>query len=248
MAKRIASILIAAAMMVIACMPAAFAANGFALEKSTPVNGYNRVQAQNVMLKLYFSDEVYDSKTQAANKDKFKFTDSNGKNVKYKIYYDESDKSKISILSVNDLKMEETYTLTISGDLIDDDGQTLGADEVIKFTTKSAGGGMVYGLLMVAMIVVMVFITIRDQRKIMEEEDVASGVTIQTNPYKLAKEKGISVDEASKIIAKEKEKAAKKEEKRRQKEQAAYEAKKAAEEASRNIYRVHTKRIVKRKK
>ena len=247
MAKKIASIFMAAAIMVIACMPAAFAANGFTLEKSSPANGYNRVQAQNVMIKLYFSGEVYDSGTQAANKDKFKFTDSNGKAVKYKIYYDESDRSKISILSVKDLKMEETYTLTISGDLISDDGQTLGADEVIKFTTKSASGGMVYGLLMVAMIVVMVFITIRDQRKAMQEEELASGVTIQTNPYKMAREKGISVEEANRIIAKEKEKAAKKDEKRRQKEQAEREARIAAEKAARNVHRVHTKRIVKRK-
>ena len=246
MAKRTAAILLTVMLVLTAGMPAVLAANGFALEKSTPVNGYDKVQAQNVMVKLYFSNDVADKATQAANADKFKFTDSDGDSLEYKIYYDAKEKNKICILSVNDLEIEEKYTLTISGDLVDDKGQNLGADEVIKFTTRGNTSGKLYGVLMLVMIVAMVFITIRDQKKAQEAETPAS-TTVPTNPYKLAKEKNISVEEASRIIAQEKEKAAKKDEKRRKKEQEAYEAKKAAERAKKNIYRVHSKRVVKRK-
>lgn len=246
MAKRIAAIILTAMLAMIAVMPAAYAANGFTLEKSTPANGYTRVQAQNVMVKLYFSSNVYDSATQKANADKFKFTDSDGDALEYKIYYDETEKNKICVLSVNDLEIEETYTLTISGDLVDDKGQTLGADEVIKFTTKGNTSGKWYGILMIVMIVAMVFITIRDQKKAEEAETTASSA-VPTNPYKLAKEKGISVEEASRIIAAEKERAAKKDEKRQRKEKEAYEAKRAAERAKKNIHQVKSKRVVKRK-
>ncbi len=246
MKKRIAAIMLTVMIALTAGMPAVFAANGFALEKSTPANGYDKVQAQNVMVKLYFTNEVAGKETRTANSDKFKFTDSDGDALEYKIYYDEKEKNKICILSVNDLEIEETYTLTISGDLVDDKGQALGADEVVKFTTRGNTSGKLYGVLMLVMIVAMVFITIRDNKKTQEAETPASS-NIPTNPYKLAKERNISVEEANRIIAQEREKAAKKDEKRRQKEEAAYEAKKAAERAKKNIYRVHSKRVVKRK-
>ncbi len=246
MAKRIAAVMVTVILVLMACMPAAMAAEGFALEKSIPADGYAKVQAQNVMIKLYFTNEVAAKETQAANADKFKFTDSDGNPVDFEIYYDNKDKKKISVLAKNDLEMEKEYTLSIRGELVDDNGQILGADQTIDFTTKGNTSSKLYGLLMIVMIGAMFFITIRDQRKA-EAEETAASEKVPTNPYKLAKEKNISVEEASRIIAEEKKKAAKKDEKRLKKEQEAYEAKKAAERAKKNIYRVHSKRSVKRK-
>ncbi len=218
------------------------------MEKSVPEDGYAKVAAQNVMIKLYFSDDVIKKETQAANKDKFEFTDSKGKKVDYKIYYDEKEPNKICILSTKELKMEKEYTLTIKGGLTSDAGQTLGANEMVKFTTKGNSGGKMYILLMVAMGAVMVLMTVRDQKKkAAEEGDSNAMMTITTNPYKLAKEKNISVEEAKALIAKEKEKVEKKTAKAKKKAQEEYEAKKAAEEAKKNIHRVQTKRVVKRK-
>lgn len=250
MIKRIAALMVSVILVFALAMPVVYAAGApgkLKLESTSPADG-SKIAAQNVMIKLNFNNSVYDSKTQSANKNMFKFTDSKGKNVKYKIYYDESDHNKISVLAEKDLKVDQKYTFTINGNLIDDEGNTLGADEVIKFSTKGNSGGKVYALLMLAMVVVMIVITVRDSKKAKKEEDDDTVDNYQKNPYKLAKEKGISVEEAKKIIAKDREKAEKKAEKNRQRKQAEYEAKLAEEEARRNIHRVSGKRVIKRNK
>ena len=224
--------------------------DGFQLVKTTPEDGYSRVQAQNVMVKLYFNDDV--DNVSEMNQDKFLFTDNKGKNVKFKIYYDKSQKNMIALLSTKDLKVDKKYKITVDGALVNNDGTELGKTETISFTTKQSGGGLVYGLLMVAMIVVMVIFTVRDQRRKAVEEEAAEGKPTQAkqrNPYKLAKEKGISVEEATRIINKEKAKEQKKinkqlEKQKRREEKLEKQLEEEFEEYQ--IFRVHTKRVVKR--
>ena len=69
---------------------------------------------------------------------------------------------------------------------------------------------------------------------------------VNTNPYKLAKEKNISVEEAVKLINEEKEKARKKAEKLNKKA-AKQEEPEEAEVVEDKVYKVKTKRVVKRK-
>lgn len=190
------------------------------LESSTPADGYKNVQAQNVMVKLHFSSDVSGSQARKVNKNKISFTDNKGKKVKFRLFYDSEAPEEICVLAVNDLKVEKNYKITVREGLVADNGSTLGSAEVVNFTTKKSGGGVVYFLLMAAMIVVMVFITIREQRKkLLDEkaEEGGSATVKQKNPYKLAKEKGISVEEANRIIKKERAKEQKKIDKKRNK-------------------------------
>ena len=224
----------------------------FQLVRTTPADGYQKVQAQNVMVKLYFSTDV--DKAQSANtKDRFTFTDNKGKKVRFKVYYDQNQKDMIALLAEKDLEIEKKYKITIDGSLVDNEGRELGKTQTVTFMTKNAGGGLVYILLMVAMMVVMVFITIRDQRKKAVEEEAAEGKPAQAkqrNPYKLAKEKGITVEEANRLINKEKEKEQKKIDKQLQKQKRREEKieKQLEEELEEyQIFRMHTKRVVKRK-
>lgn len=257
MKKRTAVILITALLLFVFGGTAVFAAasssstgNTFSLKSSTPADGYKRMQAQNVMIKLNFSSDIDSSEAKKINKDKFTFEDSNGKPVDYKIYYDKEDGKKISLLAEKKLKENKAYTVTIDGDLTDNSGATLGKDQTIKFETKKSGGGIVYFLLMAAMIVVMMFMTFREQRKQKEEEIVESGkpdAKAPKNPYKLAKEKGISVQEAQKIIDKERAKEQKKIDKR-QKKEAKLEQKVETEiEEEYQIFKVHTRRLAHKK-
>lgn len=224
--------------------------NGFQLVKTTPKDGYSRVQAQNVMIKLYFSENVSD--TVSVNEKNVTFTDNKGKDIKFKIYPDQKQKNMIAVLATNDLKVNKTYKVTVSENFVNDDGETLGTAETITFMTKTSGGGLIYILLMVAMVVVMVFFTIREQRKKKEDEEAAEGKPTQAkqkNPYKLAKEKGISVEEATRIINKEKEKEQRKIDKKLEKQKRREEKieKQLEEEFEEyQIFHVHTKRIVKR--
>ena len=103
-------------------------------------------------------------------------------------------------------------------------------------------------VLMFLMIIVMMVMTFREQRKAMEKNGTDPMAGVNTNPYKLAKEKNISVQEAVKLINDEKEKARKKAEKMNKKSTAREDEIEEAETVEPKVYKVKTKRAVKRKK
>lgn len=252
--RKIIAIVMAAALMIMSGASAVFAAasDGFALEteKCSPADGYNKVEASNVMVKLYFTEDISAKDTQKANKNMFKFTDGDGKKVDFDIIYNSKDATNINLLASENLQTETDYTITISGDLASDEGKILGADQTLKFSTQKPASGATYMLLMLAMMVVMVVMTVRDQRKSNTSDDVmAKMATVQTNPYKVAKEKGISVEEAQKLINEEKAKIEKKAEKAAQKNGASAQepaAKQKKQKPQKKVYKVNTKRIVKK--
>ncbi len=254
--KRITAIVMAAMLMTILSVSMVFAAasDGFQLEKeSCSPTDDSKIDATNVMVKLYFTDDISADATQKANKNMFKFTDGDGKKVDFEIYYNSKDPKNVNLLAKDNLETETEYTITVSGDLTNDEGNILGADEVIKFSTRKPASSGTYMLLMLAMMVVMVVMTVRDQRKSSTADDVrAQAQSMQTNPYRLAKEKGISVEEAQKLINEEKAKIAKKAEKAEKNAQKNGSAapspkqKKKTEKPAKKVYKVKTKRIVKK--
>ncbi|MDD6255004.1 MAG: Ig-like domain-containing protein [Eubacteriales bacterium] len=255
MKKRAAVILITALLLFAFGGAAVFAAgssdagSSFRLVNTTPSDGYKRVQAQNVMIKLDFNSDVNSSEAKQVNKDKFTFQNANGKNVDFKVFYDGSDSRRICLLAEDNLQVNKSYTVTIDGSLVNNSGSALGKDQTIDFTTKKSGGGVVYVLLMVAMMAAMMFFTFREQRKQKEDEVVESGKIdpkLQKNPYKLAKEKGISVEEANRIINKEKAKEQKKIDKKNKKE-AKLEKLIEEDPEEYQVFKMHTKRVANKK-
>lgn len=239
--KRIASIVMTAMLLVILSVSSVFAATGFELVESSPAAGYEKVQAQNVMVKLYFSEEISAEATQKANEDAFSIKDAKGKDVKFTVYYNDKDATNVNLMIEDTLGEDAEYKVAIADTMVNDAGEALGKKEVVDFkTTKPNNTG--YVILMTAMIVVMVFMTMRDQKKAMTEEEAAkkAAAAVQTNPYKLAKEKNISVEEAQKIIAKEKAKADKKVEKASKKP-----VKEEPVVPEKKVYKVKTKRVTK---
>ncbi len=242
--KRFASIILAAALFfAVAAVPVSAA--DFKLTDSTPSDGYEKVEAKNVMVKLFFNEDVSSEKTQKANKGKIAIENGDGKKLDgVKVLYDSKDSKKISLLLTDDLKQKQNYKVIVDGSLVSDSGDKLGKEATVTFSTRKADTGLGYMVLMFLMIVVMMVMTFRDQKKAMEAGSVDPLASINTNPYKLAKEKNISVQEAVKIIEAEKEKAMKKMEKMNR---AAKEKAKKEEDVDDKVYRVKTKRIVKRK-
>ncbi len=252
----------------------ASASDGFKLVSCNPEDGYDNVKSNNVMIKMFFSEAVSAEETRQANENMFKFTDGDGEKIPFKIYYNDKDATNICLLATEDLTDETEYTVLISGELQSDGGSVLGADKMIEFKTKKPDSMVAYMFLMLAMIVVMVFMTFRDQKKAASAGEAQdTGTAIRTNPYKLAKEKKISVEEAVKMIEAEKAKAAKKSARSVKSQESAdigsksqgknnsvdnrnrdVNGKKAepdkeslkAGEPARDVYKVKTKRIVKR--
>ena len=94
MMKRFAGIVMSAMLLVVMCAAPVSAAD-FELTDSNPKDGYEKVEAKNVMVKLFFSEDVSGEETQKANKDKIALKDSDGKAVDFEILYDSKDSKKI---------------------------------------------------------------------------------------------------------------------------------------------------------
>jgi hypothetical protein len=208
-----------AAMFFVVFTPVAFAADSdtsLTLTSSMPKAGSSDLQAQNVGIKLYFDGDVTDESVQKLNADCFKFTYKSGDSTKelpVKAYSDNGgDKGYIlAIVDTSKLKSSmlannKAYKLIISGDLTSVDGRTLGVETELGFRTiDQSGSTTIYMLLMVAMVGAMIGMTIFQNKR---KEKAAAEVAAKggkVNPYKLAKDKKITVKEAMDLIERDRQ-------------------------------------------
>jgi hypothetical protein len=186
------------------------------LTSSSPAAGSTNLQSQNVGIKLYFDGDVSAESVQKSNAGCFKFTYKDGdatKELPVKAYSDaKRDKGYIlAIVDTEELKSKmldnaKDYQLIISSDLMAADGRTLGEDKTLDFkTVDQSSNTQIYMLLMVAMIGAMIGMTIfQNKRKAKAAAEVAAKGG-KVNPYKLAKEKKISVKEAMELIERDRQ-------------------------------------------
>jgi hypothetical protein len=193
-------------------VPHTFAAEGdlLKLTESYPQDNGDHMPVQNVGIKLFFNGDVTDASVWKNNKNCFTFTDSKGKTVPSEVHSGTKQSDYILVTAQpkgGRLDPKSEYTLTISGDLVDKTGRTFGDDLPITFTTvDEAGNTKVYMLLMAVMVVGMIGMTVLSNKRKAKAEAAAGTKTEKVNPYKLAKEKGISVEKAMALIEKDRQK------------------------------------------
>jgi len=185
------------------------------ITKYTPNEDHTNVPIENVGVKLYFSGNVTDASVWETNKDSFTLTAENGDTVPVKAVKGEKDDSYILVLAQPEsaskgapgqLAQKTTYTLTVDGELTSTVGSTLGEDQAISFTTldQSANSKISMLLMVVMMVALIVFMGVTASRKAKAEAEALA--LLKANPYRVAKERGISVDAAKELIEKAKEK------------------------------------------
>jgi hypothetical protein len=183
------------------------------LTESYPQNDDNHMPIQNVGIKLFFDGNVTAENVQKNNSNCFKLTDSNGKIIRTEAYYGTKRNDYILVAVASEegsLEPKSEYTLTISESLASSDSRTLSGGEVIKFmTVDTTGNTQVYMLLMLVMVAGMIGMTVISNRRKAKAEAEALMKEGKVNPYKLAKDKGITLQQALAQIEKEKEKKAK---------------------------------------
>ena len=217
-ARRSAVVIVLAMIITLALASPAFAAGGaLNFEKSTPQSGDTNVPIDNVGIKLFFSGNVTSDSVWAANSVSFTLKDSRGNPVNYEAYRGEKigEDNYILVLARPEstvegqpasLEQNSVYTLTISSGIMSDDGATLGEEISISFTTMDVAANSKISMVMMVLMLVAVFalMFITNWRKMKAEAEARA--LANANPYKLAKEKGITVDEAKELIDKAKEK------------------------------------------
>jgi len=184
-------------------MMAAAEGEGLTLVETYPEDGQKNVAAENLGIKLTFSAPVNLEANQAENNKCFKITGPDG-DLDIKVYYNPEIPEQVLVLKETpegapvrqQLTSSEEYTVKISGSFKDNNGNALGEDKTISFTTANVKrNNYIYFALMAAMMVGMVFFTTR-QAKSQAAASAANGETgaVDTfNPYKEAKRTGKSL-------------------------------------------------------
>lgn len=244
--KKISLIAVLASIMILAASAFSFADGGFSLVSSYPEDGQTNTSMENLGVKLQFSAPLNDKEVKAANADKFAIYDEDGKTIPIQVLFSDDDKGLVLVLADADkgfiAKNNSEYKLVISGELQDNNGDTLGADQTVSFKTYNQRvNNMVNMVMMFVMFGGIMVLSLRQNNEKEEEAPKDAPKDQAFNPYKEAKKTGKSVEEVMAEQAKKEEKEAKKKARRKKKdEEEQYEKKiENCAELLNNVYHVH---------
>ena len=245
--KKISLIAILTSIMIMTASAFCFADGGFDLVSSYPEDGQTNTSMENLGVKLTFSSAMDSKEATAANADKFAIYDEDGKTIPVQVLFSDKEKGLVLVLADTDngfvAKNNSEYRLVISGDLIDNEGNALGADKTVSFKTYNQRiNNMVNMVMMFVMFGGIMVLSLRQNNDKEDEETKPKDEPKEQafNPYREAKRTGKSIEEVKAEQAKKEAKEAKKK---------ARKAKKTAEpqpqkiencaELLNNVYHVH---------
>ena len=214
--KKISLIAILTSVMIMAASVFCFADGGFDLVSSYPENGQSNTAMENLGVKLKFSAAMDSEEATAANADKFVIYDEDGKAIPIIVLFSEKEKGLVLVLADTDkgfvAKNNSEYRLVVSGELVDNDGNTLGADKTVSFKTYNQRvNNMVNMAMMFVMFGGIMVLSLRQNNEKEDEEPKKEETKEQAfNPYREAKRTGKSVEEVKAEQAKKEAKEAKK--------------------------------------
>lgn len=216
---------------------------GLVLVETYPKDGQKNAAVENLGIKLTFNNPINLETNQAANNKCFKISGPDG-DLPIKVYYNPDIPEQILVLkdttetqNAAAIKSSEEYKVSISGNLMDNNGNTLGEDITITFRTVDLKrNNIVYFVLMGLMMFGMVFFSSRKAKADAAAQATGDASAEAFNPYKEAKRTGKSLKEViaehDREVAKQQAREAKKDAK-----MADYEEDEEVEEVSEN-YRV----------
>lgn len=211
--KRLGAIVSLALLLVMLACPFTYAAGSeLELVSISPKDEQTGLQPANVAVKMSFNQNMTSKEAQAANEKRFKVVNADGKKASYIAVYDAKKyPNDIWLIMKEDMKPNTEYQFVISKDLVSSDGTTLGKDINTTFKIRNTQTDATINMVMMfVMMGGMVFFTSIEQKRKLKKEHEDNVDEVNLNPYKIAKEKGISVEEAVKVAAKEREKIEKK--------------------------------------
>ena len=222
--KRIVAILCMLVVVFTISAPCASAA-GLGITKTSPAQSDKGVPLENMSVKIFFDQDVYNKDNFANNKKAFKLVDEKGKEIPSRVLFNSKYKDVALVLAEKEdakgnpvvIEPVTKYTLYIDDSFVAANGETLDKSEKVTFQTLNPSTTMKISMgMMVVMMVAMVFASSKAMKKQQENEAKENNVKKEEkfNPYKAAKETGLSVEEVIAAEKKRKEKEAAKEERK----------------------------------
>lgn len=244
--KRVSLIAILAALMVMVMSAFTFAADGdLKLVTSYPEDGQKNTSMENLGVKLTFNNPINSKEAQKADADKFKILDEDGKEIPIQVLFSEKNDGLVLVVADTDKGFTAAnnaeYVLHIDGGLVDNEGNTLGANQTVTFKTYNQRVNNIVNMVM--MMVMFGGIMVVSMRQNQNKDDGANKKEEPKeafNPYREAKRTGKTVEEVMEEQAKKEEKEAKKKA-RKKKKDAEFQEKKIENCAQylKNVYHVH---------
>ncbi len=210
--KRFTAVLAAAVLVICLAVMPVFAA-GLEITGVTPKDGATGRQPANMAIKLKFSEDmVGDESKDAINTGKITIKNAEGKTYDFTIAHSDKYPRELWIVIKDTLESSTEYTVTAEPGIISTSGNTTAESFTTTFKTRNLKTDSTISMvLMVGMIVLMIFMTQRETKSQMAKTDVnmALAEAKKLNPYKIAKQKKISLEEAQAYCEKERAKAQK---------------------------------------
>lgn len=183
--------------------------------KTIPTDGEGGKQPANLAVKIVFDEDMSDENNDRTNASCVKITDPEGKAQSFKLVHHEKYPDELWFVLEDTLASDTKYTVTVSAGIKASSGNTLPAATSFSFNTRDTKIDNKITLAMtMIMMLLMVFLTARSTKKQAAEKagkkPIEKEKLSQADPYRLSKEKGITVEEAKALIAKEKTKINKK--------------------------------------
>lgn len=219
---------------------------GLKLLASYPEDGQTNTSIENLGVKLTFNKPINSKEAKAADADKLVIYDEDGAEVPVQILF--SDKNDGLVLVLADIdkgftaKNNAEYRLVISPELVDNDGNALGAEQTISFRTYNQRVNNIVNMgMMFIMFGGIMVLSIRQNNKKEEEEPKKDEPKEPAfNPYKEAKRTGKSIEEVRAEQAKKEAKLAKKKARKSRNADDAQDKKiENCAELLNNVYHVH---------
>ena len=189
--------------------------NGFYIVSTSPEDGAKNTTKDNMCVKVYFSTEVGSAESAKANENnKVSIVDENGTKFPVRIVYSENDPTYcLMLVDTTKLKKSSQYpaqdtnfTLTISKNFVDNNGNKLGDDDlrVVNYKTMNTSRSTaIYFVMMIAMFVCMFVFSLKQNKSQTQKDQAEAGYVEAFNPYKEAKRTGKSLAEVMAIHEKE---------------------------------------------
>ena len=208
---------------------------------TSPADGDRGFQPANMAVKITFSEDmVADESIIEANKSKFHIYAQDGSSHQFDIVYNSNKyPDELWLVLTATLESNSPYKVVIDEGIRSSSGATLAQGMELTFRTRNTSFDQKISMgMMVGMMGLMFYMTSKAAKKSAEKSDpksVEKAGDDKLNPYKISKEKNISLDKAQAIVERRKAKIDKKLSKakearqKREAQKAAYAAKIADE-------------------
>ena len=208
--KRTAAILSLLLILTMMLCPVSYAA-GVTVTNVIPEDGETGKQPQNMAVKVSFS-ELMDDRESNANH--FSVKDPEGNSIPFQVVHSDKYPNELWVVLDETLQPNTEYTFTADSGLQTAGGSLLGQDFTSTFKTRNTKTDSLVSMVMMVGMMAIMFLASSKANKKKAEEQAAAGSPAKKqnenlNPYKIAKEKGISLEEANAYVEKQKAKQAK---------------------------------------